>query len=117
MSEKLYGLEGWERLETEIEDVIERVLEEYDPVPERVSIHVFRRMDVTRHVDSIASNALEITLENLDEEYGDPGGDPTEPTQTMSEAALAFARAVVQEYKVWTCEPTGEVIERSVKLE
>ena len=47
---------------------------------------------------------LEPLLENLDENYGNPDGDPTEPTEGMKKAARAFIDAVLAEYRVWACE-------------
>lgn len=116
--EKLYGLEHWEKLETRIEDVIERVLEDYgDPLDhelERINwpivIQVYKRMDVKHHADRIAELVLEVALERLDEEYSDPDQDGTEPTQAMKDAAKAFADAVVKDYVTWACEPTSEKI-------
>ena len=57
-----------------------------------------------------AASILEDFLDRLDEEYGDPDGDITEPTEAMKQAADAFVRAVLAEYQTWVCEPTGEQV-------
>lgn len=105
MSDELwYGVEGQEQLDQTIEDV----LDNYD-AGTPVEILVFRKMKVTG-VDRLALHVIEQLLEDLDEDYGDPGDNSTEPTEGMKAAAKAFVEAVVKEYKVWTCVPTGEVI-------
>lgn len=119
-----YGLETDEQLMLSVEDVIKRTfdwvaLAERDgvsitaPAEVKWPIRVlkFRRMDITRFIPILAEKFAEDTLEMLDEEHGDPDGDPTKPSQRMKDAALEFARVVVDEYIPWGCEPTGEVIE------
>ena len=109
----LYGLQDQERLDTSLEDAIERLLEDSDPADIDWPVKVFehRRIDVTRYDLRLAKQALEEMLETLDEEHSDPEGDYTRPTPTMQAAALAFAQAVTREYVSWACEPTGNVIE------
>jgi hypothetical protein len=112
--DKLYGLDLWERLMTDMDDAIEEVVESCggaDEVEWPVRLLVFRRMDVTGQARCIAMRALEDALERLDEEHADPDGDATEPTPTMKAAAYAFAKIITDEYVSWACEPTGEVIE------
>ena len=76
-----------------------------------MKICVFRRMDhwTSRHI--LAERALDRLLEDLDEEYGDHDGEPTEPSESMKRASLAFADSILKEYMPFMCEPTGEVIE------
>jgi hypothetical protein len=112
--DKLYGLEHWEALRDDIEEVIDDVIAYAggaDDVDWPIKVHVFRRKDVKGFVDVVARQATENALELLDEEHADPDGDATEPTQAMKEAAAAFAKVVCDEYVPWACEPTGEVIE------
>lgn len=123
--ERLYGLADDERLEMDPETVVERVMDDacqtpgepFDATASRVEwpirVHVFKRMDVSGMGDSLGEDALERVLEQLDEEHADPDGDPTEPTEAMKAAALAFGRAVVAEYKSWAAERTKEVVEFS----
>jgi hypothetical protein len=47
----------------------------------------------------------------LDEEYSDPDGDYTKPTERMKVVARVFVDAVLNDYQAWACEPTGEVVE------
>ena len=58
-------------------------------------------------VDSIAESALEHALEILDDEYGGPDGSDPQPSDTMSKAAAAFAKAIADEYIPWECEHDG----------
>lgn len=121
--DRLYGLEHQEQLDTNIESVVGRVLddachyagESFDAIAERVAwpikVRVFRRMDVSKLKGIIAQNALEHVLELLDEEHADPDGDSAEPTAGMISASEAFAAAIVSDYVSWACEPTGEVVE------
>ena len=105
MSEELwYGVKGQERICETIDDLL-------DGFPEGtpVEVHVFRKCKVNR-VETIAFAVLDRLLEDLDDDYGDPDGDLTEPTDGMKWAAKVFIDAVLKEYVVWTCEPTGEVI-------
>jgi len=120
-----YGLEHWERLEMDVESVIESVLEDacvkpgegFDAMADQIDwpikILAFKRRDIGGEAcaKTIANTAIEDALEMLDEEYCDPDGDNTESTDAMESAALAFGRAVVADYVSWTCEPNGNVIE------
>lgn len=111
MSE-LYGYKEQERLDTDIEDTVRRVIE--DGCTEfPIEINVFKNMNITEDVNVFAKNILENLLEDLDEEYSDPDGDYTVPSEEMKKASLAFAKVMVKEYHVWMCEPTGEVIKYS----
>lgn len=125
MSTIYYGLKDWERLETDPDSVVERILEDachevgesFDAIASRIEwpirILVYKQQDIggDTKAELIAIDALESTLESLDETYGDPEGEPTQATVAMEKAALAFGRAVVAEYEPWLCDPTGEVIE------
>jgi hypothetical protein len=52
----------------------------------------------------IGEHALDALLEYLDDEYGDPDGRASEPTNTTKEAANTFAAVVIKDYVVWTCD-------------
>jgi hypothetical protein len=116
----MYGLEGAETLDTEIDEVLERLLddmcdktgESFDAIANRIEwpviVHEYKRMDASHGVHRIAERALEDAMERLDEEYGDPEGESTEPTDKMRSAAQAFAEAIIAEYVPWTCETNGK---------
>jgi len=55
----------------------------------------------------LADSALENLLDGLDETYGDPGGDYTNQSVVMKNAARAFVSDVVSAYHVWACEECG----------
>ena len=44
----------------------------------------------------------------INENYGDPDGDYTEPTENMISVAIALVDIIKREYPVFLCEPTGE---------
>ena len=74
--------------------------------PETVTLRCYCRMKPApgRYVDA----ALDQLLEALDEEYAEPGGDPTTHTTAalvrMQTAARDFCEAVIAEYRPWACE-------------
>jgi len=53
---------------------------------------------------------LEQLLETLDDEYGDPDGGGTEPTEGMVKAADALAAVIEREYSSWRCETRLRVV-------
>jgi hypothetical protein len=120
---QFYGLDGWESLEPDLESALTRILEDAVAVVDEpfdvatkdfkwpIKIDVYRLMKVDKHSKVLVDRVLEMTLEPLDEEYGDPGGDSTEPTPEMRAAAEAFVQVVLDQYTPWACETTGEVIE------
>ena len=91
---------------TEIDEAVEEHLEmvtyQRDPAdwPATVTARGFKRGVVTYDGETV----LERMLEHLDEEYGDPDGDPTKPTDAMLKAAEVFVAAVLAEYEPWACE-------------
>ena len=118
---KLYGLRDWETVLDNIEEVIERHVEDSAEIAETweetvrrlkwpLEVLVFRRMDPMTMVPGIAARCIESALEHLDEELGDPDGDYTEATSAMDEAAQEFARKVCAEYVPWNCERTDETV-------
>ena len=119
MSEQLYGLDGDETLQECPENVLDQWIDlvgfntfeaaaSHEEWP--MKVYVFKRMNHWRNRVRFAENYLERILEDLDEEYGDPEGDTTEPTDAMKRAALAFVDAVFREYEPWNCERTKEFV-------
>ena len=110
---EFYGYEGQERLSSSIEDVIEYFLEdeEYSDFP--IKVYVFKPMDAVGDIENYSKDILEDILLSLDEDYGDPCGNYTEPTDAMEKASLELAKIIAKEYNVWSCEETGEVLEFS----
>lgn len=53
---------------------------------------------------------LEIVLEALEEDYGNPDGNGPEVTDAMKEAEQEFLRAILEEYQPWMCEQTGKSV-------
>ena len=108
-NEIFYGTQDQGTLDQEIEEVLERHFDGFDTdlLPETIRVLRWRRkpIDVPGQADAI----LEILLNRLDEDHGDPGGQLTnEPTERMAAAARTFLSQVAGEYRSWVCEPTGE---------
>ena len=55
-------------------------------------------------LDSTADEAVRRAMNN---------GEYSRPTERMKSAALEFAKALMDDYRVWECEPTGKVIQYS----
>lgn len=77
-----------------------------------IKIDVYRRIQLTDNcVKRIAERTVERILEDLDDEFGEPGSsDSTAPTDKIIRAAEDFAQAIVEDYVCWQCEKTGRVI-------
>lgn len=100
-----WGSPDDERLEHSDEDeAIEAILDEmgypHPDWPETITICGFARMEV----DLPSLNPLEDCLDRLDEEYGDPDGEPAQPTEAMKEAERVFLETIRKEYTTWACE-------------
>ena len=109
-----YGYDGQERLDTDPEDVIIYLLEgeeDYQDFP--IKVYVFKPMNASKDIKRLSENLLRDLLENIDEDYSDPDGDYTKPTDAMLKAVDVFAKVVKDEYTPWMCEQTGEVLEFS----
>ena len=83
------------------DEAIEAILDAMDdPLPEKITICGYARMEV----DLSSSDILTDFLERLDEDYGNPDGDLSEPTEAMKEAEKAFLAVIQREYEPWMCE-------------
>ena len=102
---KFWGQEEDERLTyTERDIAIESILDgPITELPETIEVCGFNHIKLT-DADSLAEGVLKRFLERLDEEYSDPDGSYTDPTDKMTEASKEFVATVVDEYKVWACE-------------
>lgn len=105
----LWGEEWDEHLRfDDIDDAIEDHLENYSHLPGAHSDRVLTFLGFVRMpLPDPQVNAewlLEHLLERLDEEFSDPDGDPTKPTDTMMAAAVSFVEAVQGTYKGYPCE-------------
>ena len=99
-----------EDLDEAIEAELDEIIGDFgmDLLPETIEVHGYRRMEIDP--ESRGLNPLEHVLEWLDENFSDPDGSSTKPTQAMKDAEREFIRKVLAEYTVWQCEPTGEVV-------
>lgn len=101
-----WGLANDEQLScTEIGERVQEFyenLEDNEPLPETIELIGFDPMKVNeeRHANWLLDNLLE----SLDEEYGSPDGNGTQPTETMKQTAKEFVEKVLSEYHVWGCE-------------
>ena len=110
-----WGMEDEERLScTSIAERVIKFCEDYEddePMPETIELIGFDQMTVSDgyHVNWILDNLLE----SLDEEYGDPDGYGTTPTDGMKLATKEFFDKVISEYHVWNYE---RVCEKTIRI-
>lgn len=110
--ERLWEVAETGNLHYDQADAISEYLDECDKTTIREMVKTrptltlveFKRMEI----DPARLGVLEHLLEFLDEEYGNQDGDWTTPTPDMKSAELTFIKAVLKEYEVWQCEPTGK---------
>lgn len=88
---------------SEQDDAIECLLDGTDPLPEKLEICGYARMELPK-AESLVSHVLDHLMETLDKEYADPEGSYTDATDGMKEAAKVFVAAVLDEYTNWACE-------------
>lgn len=112
MSKEFYGYKGQESLYTDPEEVVVDLMENEDYSDFPIKVYVFKPMSITSDVEKFSKYILDEMIDSLDDQYGDPE-DSSGPTENMKKASLAFAKVIVDEFQVWACEPTGEVIEYS----
>ena len=101
-----WDLEGEERLHyTDKDEAIEYILDNWDEpkLPESIEICGYIRMSLNEHPGGWAQWILELVLERLDEEYGDPD-EYSKPTEEMTKVAKRFMEIVCDEYTVWAYE-------------
>lgn len=119
MNDQIYGLDRDDALQDSPEEVLERWIgdngcDTFEAAASHkewpMKVYVFKRMNHWRDRVSFAENYLERILEDLDEEYGDPEGDATRPSDAMKRAALAFVDSVFKEYEPWNCERTKDFV-------
>lgn len=109
-----YGLGSSEQLRHhEVDSFVESYLDEREPTdwPDTIEVVKWERQRLDDG-DFLSPDDL---YESLDEEYGDPGGDKSIPSENVLAIWEKFVRAVKDEYYVWACEPTDEVIKVDVK--
>jgi hypothetical protein len=69
------------------------------PLPASITVYGWRRTAL-EPASWINARAIEMVLENLDEDFGDPDGDATDVTEPMKAAAKVFVDAVAAEYQL-----------------
>jgi hypothetical protein len=119
MSDPIYGRDEDETLRESPEDVLDRWIddvacEDFEQAASRVTwpmkVRVYRRANHWRERNGFAAVFLERILDDLNEEFGDPDGDGTKPTDAMKRAALSFVDVVFKEFEPWACEPTMDFV-------
>ncbi len=105
-----WGTKDTERLVHDCaDDAIEAIIGDLDdPIAEigDVTVHEYK----SESLNFSANQLLSEILERLDEDYGDPDGDLTQPTPAMLAAAQTFASALRTDYFVWRCVTTGRTV-------
>lgn len=100
-----WGFDNDEHLScTDRDEAIDEYLDNCYPGPYPETLEVIGFVRRKADPDTWRLGVLDRLLENLDEEYGDPDGGPTDPTPAMKEAEQTFVSAVLAEYEVWQCE-------------
>lgn len=110
---RLWSTGDEERLIYESADeAIEYYIDDCHPMPIKdigeVTVYEYKPMDVEKYLS--AKNLVEDLLESLEDDYGDPDGDGTKPTERMIEAAEQFIKVIEHEYVPWAMEKTGESV-------
>ena len=107
-----YNPEGLER---SLEDSVEMYLDslasspvgkETTILPKKITVKEFELKEV--EVKHYADGVINGLLESLDDDYGNPEADYTEPTDEMREIALNFVNEILKQYDVWACEENGK---------
>lgn len=76
-----------------------------DPLPATLTVGAFVKESISEaYAKDIANDLVEEQLAHLDENFGDPDGDSTEPWPELVAAAEAFAAELRRKYEVWICK-------------
>jgi len=88
-----------------IDEAIEAFIDDCHPdkPPEIIELVGYKRMEPK--ASSYTDRVLDDLLDRIDEEHGNPGGDPNAATDKMHSAARVFVKAVLADYTPWACEP------------
>lgn len=99
---------AWDGLDSEcmnhedMDNAIEEVLDDMEPLPETIEVTAFRRERIGRHWCGM--KILDYILESLDEQFGDPDGERMTPTPAMFAAADALWATIEADFVPWACE-------------
>jgi len=104
---KYYGIETDERLMLTKMEVIEKNFHDVKDVEEYNFPFIVYEF-TPREINIDAEWLLDYVLEYLDDEYGDPDGDYTKPSQKMIDAAQEFIKVIKSEYTPLACVKTGK---------
>ena len=105
-----YGEIEQERLDYSKKEVIERVFDSIESIEGYkypFVIHTFTPKNIILTIEEILGDVLQ----RLDEEYGDPEGDGTMPTNKMITAAKELVNVIKSEYTSFMCETNGDKTE------
>ena len=108
-----YGLRYQERLDSTADEAVRRAMNNGECNKFPIEIVEFKYKKIAKDAKEYADYILSNILEDLDRDYGDPDGEYSRPTERMKSAALEFAKALMDDYRVWEREPTGKVIQYS----
>lgn len=107
--EILYGLDGDETLELDLNDLVEMRLDAYhgEPAPLTLEVLEFERMKLEPLL--LQGNILDRVDELLwESELGGEDGPDLCNNEACRAAEAAFIRVIIQEFKPWACEPNGK---------
>lgn len=112
-----YAIGDVERLSAEtIEEAVNNYAQEYlgpdeDLRREKVMVQPYKRGAVS---DRIFQGALESIAECIQEDHGDPCGDPPVFSEKALEHFEAFKKQFLSDYTPWQCDPAGDAFEVTV---
>ena len=119
--EELYGLEHQEVLVESLDEIMEQLMVDHceeigesgEVILERiefpVKVEVYKRQTLGTS-KSIGNFIVEEAVLWLDENHRLAADEGHDITPKMIEAAIAFAKVLIEEYKPYDCDHTGEII-------
>lgn len=107
---EFWSADGSNSLYETIDECIQNYLESIDPKshPKEVTVVGYERTKISQTF--LEASVLEFTLDALDEEFGDPNGEHSDPTSKMKEAEMTFIKVILADYFPWTCERSNEFV-------
>jgi len=91
----------WDNIDDAVEHWVDDMTLREAELPETITVFGYALMNVDTHL----LNPLQMALEFLDEEYGNPDGvDWSKPTERMIDAEKEFLKVIKEEYTPWACE-------------
>lgn len=114
---KYWALEGDDVLE--YGDISKRLQDYFDlefmddKIPEEIEMTGYDPVPITTKPEHFIDEVVENILNSLDDNYNTSTDDPTDPTESMKDAALEFVKKILSEYMVKDCV---QVCKKTIKV-